>query len=126
MPPRCRALRPRTPDPACRLLDILTVQESYRRYLLRCTSENPLLPGSAAFAEARFQLENNYWNQPADQLGGVRGTLYNFLVPFAEPEIAEVFCRDSTLDLRDVGRARSSAWPSPRGSRSSAGTWQPS
>jgi hypothetical protein len=88
------------------LLDILTVQESYRRYLLRCTSENPLLPGSEAFAEARFQLENNYWNQPADQLGGVRATLYNFLVPFAEPEIAEVFCRDSTLDLRDIARGK--------------------
>ena len=86
------------------LLDILTVQESYRRYLLRCTSENPLLAESGEFAEARFQLENNYWNQPADQLGGVRGTLYNFLVPFAEPEIAEVFCADSTFDLRLIGR----------------------
>jgi hypothetical protein len=32
----------------------------------------------------------------------VRSTLYNFLVPFAEPEISEVFCADSTLDLRDI------------------------
>jgi hypothetical protein len=86
------------------LLDILTVQESYRRYLLRCTSENPLLADSGEFAEARFQLENNYWNQPADQLGGVRSTLYNFLVPFAEPEIAEVFCGESSFDLRSIGR----------------------
>jgi hypothetical protein len=86
------------------LLDILTVQESYRRYLLRCTSENPLLAESGEFGEARFQLENNYWNQPADQLGGVRSTLYNFLVPFAEPEIAEVFCADSTFDLRSIGK----------------------
>jgi len=88
------------------LLDILTVQESYRRYLLRCMSENPLLADSADFGEARFQLENNYWSQPADQLGGVRGTLYNFLVPFAEPEIAEVFCRDSTFELRSIARGR--------------------
>ena len=84
------------------LFDILTVQESYRRYLARCACEHPGLAASGAFAEARFQLENNYWNQPHDQLGGVRGTLYNFLVPFAEPEIAEVFCSDSTFDLRDV------------------------
>jgi hypothetical protein len=88
------------------LLDILTVQESYRRYLVRCAAENPLLPDSGAFREARYQLENNYWNQPPDQLGGVRSTLYNFLVPFSEPEIAEVFCSDSTFDLRDVQRGK--------------------
>ena len=84
------------------LLDILTVHESYRRYLARCGSAHPALATSEAFCEARFQLENNYWNQPPDQLGGVRSTLYNFLVPFAEPEIAEVFCSDSTFDLRDI------------------------
>jgi len=84
------------------LFDILTVQESYRRYLLRRSEEVPDLSASDAFREARFQLENNYWSQPADQLGGVRSTLYNFLVPFSEPEIAEVFCSDSTFDLRDI------------------------
>jgi Type IV secretory system Conjugative DNA transfer len=88
------------------LLEILTVNESYRRYLVRCMTENPLLSEAADFAEARFQLENNYWNQPADQLGGVRGTLYNFLVPFAEPEIAEVFCSDSTFDMRSISGGR--------------------
>jgi type IV secretory system conjugative DNA transfer VirD4/TraG family protein len=84
------------------LFDILTVQESYRRYLMDCTERHPALADSGPFAEARFQLENNYWNQPPDQLGGVRSTLYNFLVPFTEPEIAEVFCADSTFDLRDI------------------------
>jgi hypothetical protein len=84
------------------LFDILTVQDSYRRYLVRCTEDHPLLPGSGAFNEARFQLENNYWNQPPDQLGGVRSTIYNFLAPFSEPEIAEIFCSDSTFDLRDI------------------------
>ena len=88
------------------LLDILTVQESYRRYLLDCTAEDPSLEKSGAFAEARYQLENNYWSQPPDQLGGVRSTIYNFLVPFSEPEIAEVFCADSTLDLREVQEGR--------------------
>jgi hypothetical protein len=84
------------------LLDILTVRESYRRYLSGCCARYPGLETSDALAEARFQLENNYWNQPSDQLGGVRSTLYNFLMPFAEPEIAEVFCSDSTFDLRDM------------------------
>ena len=86
------------------LFDILTVQESYRRYLLDATAADPPLTGSAPFLEARYQLENNYWNQPPDQLGGVRSTIYNFLVPFAEPEIAEVFCADSTFSLGDIER----------------------
>ncbi len=84
------------------LLDILTVQESYRRYLVGCCARHRGLEASDALVEARFQLENNYWNQPSDQLGGVRSTLYNFLVPFAESEIASVFCSDSTFDLRDI------------------------
>ncbi len=88
------------------LLDILTVQDSYRRYLLQSAGERPGLPSSEPFIEARFQLENNYWSQPPDQLGGVRGTLYNFLVPFAEPEIAEVFCSDSTFGLREIEQGK--------------------
>ncbi len=88
------------------LLDILTVQEGYRQYLIRSEREQPGLAASGAFAEARYQLENNYWSQPPDQLGGVRGTVYNFLVPFAERDIAEVFCADSTFDLRDIQQGK--------------------
>jgi hypothetical protein len=100
-----RRASPAEPAPTLlALLGILTVNDSYRRYLVRCMTDNPLLADSADFAEARFQLENNYWNQPAEQLGGVRGTLYNFLVPFAEPEIAEVFCSDSTFEMGSLSR----------------------
>jgi hypothetical protein len=88
------------------LFDILTVHESYRAYLLRNGERFPDLAASSAFSEARFQLENNYWSQPPEQLGGVRSTLYNFLVPFAEPEVAAVFCRDSTFDLRDIEQGK--------------------
>ncbi|MFZ1055773.1 MAG: hypothetical protein WAN79_08885 [Opitutaceae bacterium] len=102
------------PPPACNkagpslltLLDILTVQDSYRQFLVGSGDAHPGVCASPAFAEARFQLENNYWNQPPDQLGGVRSTLYNFLVPYSEPEIAQVFCADSTLDLSDVQLGR--------------------
>jgi hypothetical protein len=102
------------PPPACNkagpslltLLDILTVQDSYRQFLVGSSEAHPGVCASPAFAEARFQLENNYWNQPPDQLGGVRSTLYNFLVPYSEPEIAQVFCADSTLDLSDVQLGR--------------------
>jgi len=84
------------------LLDILTVPESYRRFLMRLSAAEPSGAPAAPVQEARYQLENNYWNQPAEQLGGVRGTIYNFLVPFTEPEIAQVFCADNTFDLRDI------------------------
>jgi len=84
------------------LLDILTVPESYRQTLAAATALHPGLASDPAYAEARFQLENNYWSQPPEQLGGVRSTIHNFLVPFAEPEIARVFCADSTFDLRDI------------------------
>ncbi len=97
-----RPLDPANGPSLLTLFEILTVQEGYRGYLLRCSAALPGLAASEAFAEARFQLENNYWSQPPDQLGGVRSTVYNFLVPFAEPEIAEVFCSDSTFDLRDI------------------------
>ncbi|HEY1794235.1 MAG TPA: type IV secretory system conjugative DNA transfer family protein [Opitutaceae bacterium] len=88
------------------LLDLLTVQESYQAFLQRACGANPALEGSDALAEARYQLEHNYWGQPPDQLGGVRGTLYNFLIPYCEPEIAEVFCADSTFAIGDVEAGR--------------------
>lgn len=47
-----------------------------------------------------------YLAQPSEQLGGVIGTVRNYLHPFAQPEIAAVFCRDSTFELRDVDRGR--------------------
>jgi hypothetical protein len=98
---RAAAARRRGPN-LVTVLDILTVQESYRSYLLDCAAECPALAQSEAFLEARYQLENSYWSQPPEQLGGVRSTVHNFLAPYAEPEVAQVFCADSTLDLRDV------------------------
>ena len=47
-----------------------------------------------------------YLAQPPEQLAGVVGTVRNYLQHFTTPEIAEVFCRDSTFDLRDVDQGR--------------------
>jgi type IV secretory pathway TraG/TraD family ATPase VirD4 len=43
-----------------------------------------------------------YLAQPPEQLAGITGTVRNYLHYFTLPAIAEVFCRDSTFDLRDV------------------------
>ena len=49
-------------------------------------------------------------NQPAEQLGGVRETIGNYLQYFLTPEVAEVFCaKDSTFNTRPLTRAKSSS-----------------
>jgi hypothetical protein len=86
----------------CTLLHLLTSYDAFAAHAANCLERTPSLSSCPVFAEARHMLEANYWTQPAEQLGGVRSTIYNYLVPFADRDMAEVFCRDSTFDLRDV------------------------
>jgi hypothetical protein len=88
------------------LCELLTVPESYGRFLLAQEARQPEAAPSPAVEAARFQLERNYWNQPPDQLGGVRSTIHNFLAPFTEPEVAALFCRDSTFDLGAIEQGK--------------------
>lgn len=53
-----------------------------------------------------FEHFRQYQAQPAEQLGGVVGTIRNYLYPFVQPEIAAVFCRDSTFALGDVDQGK--------------------
>jgi type IV secretory pathway TraG/TraD family ATPase VirD4 len=48
----------------------------------------------------------NYLAQPPEQLAGITGTVGNYLHYFTQPEIAEVFCRDSTFALREVDQGK--------------------
>jgi Type IV secretion-system coupling protein DNA-binding domain len=45
-----------------------------------------------------------YWSQPTDQLGGVTGTINNYLTYFAGDDVAEVFCADNTFDIQDMDK----------------------
>ncbi|MBK8001210.1 MAG: type IV secretory system conjugative DNA transfer family protein [Verrucomicrobia bacterium] len=47
-----------------------------------------------------------FTTQPAEQLGGITGTIRNYLHHFTAPEIAEVFSRDSTFGLDEVDRGK--------------------
>jgi len=50
---------------------------------------------------------NNLQAQPADQLGGVRTTVENYLKHFTEPDIADVFCQSkSTFNFDDIDRGK--------------------
>lgn len=57
---------------------------------------------SIASARALAEHFRNYRAQPPEQLAGITGTVRNYMHYFTLPAIAEVFCRDSTFDLRDV------------------------
>jgi len=46
-------------------------------------------------------------NQPPEQLGGIRSTVFNYLQPFVTPDIAEVFCPiDPTFDLKQIDQGK--------------------
>ncbi|MBL9170595.1 MAG: type IV secretion system DNA-binding domain-containing protein [Verrucomicrobiales bacterium] len=44
--------------------------------------------------------------QPAEQRSGTLNTVVNYVRHFAQPEIAEVFCRDSTFSISDIDRGK--------------------
>jgi len=44
--------------------------------------------------------------QPPEQLAGITGTVTNYLHHFTQPEITEVFCRDSNFSMEDVDRGK--------------------
>lgn len=52
-------------------------------------------------------FETHIATQPAEQLGGVRGTLANRLKHFTSPDIAAVFCTEkSTFSFADIDRGK--------------------
>ncbi|MGH7952981.1 MAG: type IV secretory system conjugative DNA transfer family protein [Limisphaerales bacterium] len=59
----------------------------------------------------RFALnhhfKNRFLDQPAEQLGGVRETIGNYLQYFLTPEVAEFFCvRESTFDFSEIDQGK--------------------
>ncbi len=57
---------------------------------------------STAARELATHFLEQFSNQPAEQKGGVSGTIFNYLNSYTAPEVAEVFCRDSTFNLAEV------------------------
>jgi Type IV secretion-system coupling protein DNA-binding domain len=51
-----------------------------------------------------IDFKRAYWSQPTEQLGGVIGTINNYLTYFAGDDVAEVFCADNTFDIKDMDR----------------------
>ncbi len=50
---------------------------------------------------------NRFLSQPAEQIGGVKETIANYLQAFITPEIAQVFCPGTnTFDFADIDRGK--------------------
>ena len=53
------------------------------------------------------ELKDNYLGQPPEQLGGVQGTIQNYLAYFLDPDIAEVFCNiDPNFDIGEIDQGK--------------------
>lgn len=51
---------------------------------------------------AREKLEKTYWGLPDETRGGVMGNIRNVINPFTEPDVADVFCDESTFDINEI------------------------
>jgi type IV secretory pathway TraG/TraD family ATPase VirD4 len=54
-----------------------------------------------------YHFKNRFLDQPAEQLGGVRETIGNYLQYFLTPEVAEIFCvEESTFDFSEIDQGK--------------------
>ena len=54
-----------------------------------------------------YHFKHRFLDQPAEQLGGVRETIGNYLQYFLTPEVAEIFCvENSTFDFSEIDRGK--------------------
>ncbi len=82
--------------------------ENAHNLLVNAADTTDALRRLEALESARSLADHfrNYLAQPPEQLAGITGTIGNYLHYFTLPAIAEVFCRDSTFDLRDVNAGK--------------------
>ena len=54
-----------------------------------------------------YHFKNRFLDQPAEQLGGVKETIGNYLQYFLTPEVAEIFCvENSTFDFSEIDKGK--------------------
>ncbi|MBI2512165.1 MAG: type IV secretory system conjugative DNA transfer family protein [Opitutae bacterium] len=82
--------------------DLLTSDSLLKEFIARL-EKNP----SPEAEELRDHYESNFKAQPAEQLGGVKTTVANYLKYFTDPDIAAVFCpTKSTVSLSEIDRSK--------------------
>ena len=57
--------------------------------------------------QLKEHFEQRYRGQPAEQMGGVKETIANYLQFFLTPDIAQIFCSDkNSFDFKDIDRGK--------------------
>jgi hypothetical protein len=65
------------------------------------------LSGSKPGLDALVHYFSEFMQQPKEQLGGVRSTVFNYLQPFTAPDLAEVFCPEKpTFSLAEIDQGK--------------------
>ena len=87
--------------------------QNVRNFLLEDNSMNMVLKElKTDFPTARDlyleeHFEHRYRGQPAEQMGGVKETIANYLQFFLTPDIAQVFCASqNSFDFKDIDRGK--------------------
>lgn len=68
------------------------------------SNEPSTIPVGPKLNRAIAYMRDEYWSQPPDQLGGVVGTISNYIGYFQSEDVAEVFCRDNTFNMEDLDK----------------------
>jgi len=94
-------------------LDVIPCYNPHQTNLDVDESGNEMIPepeqdesSNTKLIECINHFKNRYWNQPKDQLGGVQGTIYNYLNYFTNDEIADVFCSENTFDFDSIDEGK--------------------
>ena len=89
----------------------VTLEQAYELLTLPWLLEETMGMIAKDPSDEATQLLQHYYgtfiNQPAEQLGGVRTTIANYLKPFTDPDIAAVFCpAKSSFDFAEIDRGK--------------------
>jgi type IV secretory pathway TraG/TraD family ATPase VirD4 len=88
----------------------VTLEGTYHILLERGAREEAIAQLRALNTEASQRLlrhfEDQFLNQPPEQLGGVIGTLQNVLTPYITPTIARTFCARSELQMDAIDQGK--------------------
>lgn len=90
-----------------KVLEVLTNRETYDELIsIIELGEPPTLLKNQKLYECLSHFKNRYWSQPKDQLGGVQGTIYNYLNYFTNDDVAAVFCSDNTFSFDEIEKGK--------------------
>lgn len=94
-------------------MEMETSLQNIRNFLLEDKAMNMVLKEletdfpTARDLQLKEHFEHRYRGQPAEQMGGVKETIANYLQFFLTPDIAQIFCAsENSFDFKDIDRGK--------------------